>query len=153
MLVPQAGVKLRDRPVCILNHSIDHLFDAHSAGAWLLESVEKMFNTARIPEPLCDTISELPHPSCREARSILLMVHDWCYSVVVYGPPPSDNPSAPLTLLPVGEIEAHLRAVVLDVESRLSNGEKALPVGVLSADERDRWAKVRSQTSVFLPGR
>jgi len=72
------------------------------------------------------------------------MVHDWCYSVVVYHPPSSNNPNKPGELLSPGEIEARLRAVVIDVESRLSNGEKALPVGVLSSDERDRWATVSS---------
>jgi carnitine O-acetyltransferase len=70
------------------------------------------------------------------------MIHDWCYSVVVYHPPSSNNPNRPGELLSPGEIEARLRAVVIDVESRLSNGEKALPVGVLSSDERDRWARV-----------
>lgn len=120
------------------SHPISYL---SSAGTWLLEGIEKLFNIARIPEPLCDTISTPPHPTSREARSILLMVHDWCYSVVVYGPHSSD-PTAPLTLLPVGDIEARLRAVVLDVEARLADGEKPLPVGVLSADDRDRWAQV-----------
>lgn len=69
------------------------------------------------------------------------MIHDWCYSVTVYYPPSSK--SEPPKLLSPGLIEARLRAVVLDVEARLSNGEKPLRVGVLSADDRDRWAEVR----------
>jgi hypothetical protein len=100
-----------------------------------------MFNIARIPEPFCDSISEPPPSTSREARSILVMIHNWCYSMVVYRPSSSENPSQ-YTLLQPGEMEAHFRAIVLDVESRLANGEKALPVGVLSADERDRWAEV-----------
>ena len=112
------------------------------AGSWLLENIESMFNIARIPEPFCDTISEPPPHTSREARSILVMIHNWCYSMVVYRPSSFENPSSQHTLLQPGEIEAHLRAIVLDVESRLANGEKALPVGVLSADERDRWAEV-----------
>ncbi|KAF8969174.1 acyltransferase ChoActase/COT/CPT [Flammula alnicola] len=115
--------------------------EATASGSWLLENTSKMFNIARIPELLCDTISEPPTPSSRSARSIHLMIHDWCYSVVVYHPPSSMNPLAPLKLHSPGEIEARLRAVVLDVEARLENREKPLPVGVLSADERDRWAK------------
>lgn len=99
-----------------------------------------MFNIARIPEPHCDTFSEPPHPSSPAARSILLMLHDWCYSVMVYRPPCSDS-TRPKLLSP-GEIEARIRAVVLDVEQRIASGEKPLPVGVLSADERDRWANV-----------
>ena len=113
------------------------------AGSWLLESVENMFNIARIPKPHCDTISELPSSSSREARSILVMIHNWCYLVVVYRAPPLDHPTSRPTLLSPGEIEAQLRAVVLDVEGRLANGEKPLPVGVLSADDRGRWADVR----------
>jgi carnitine O-acetyltransferase len=113
-------------------------------GSWLLENTSKIFNIARIPEPFCDTLSEPPKLSSRAARSVLVMIHDWCYSVVVYQPPSLNNPNEPGELLSPGEIETRLRAVVVDVESRLSNGEKPLPVGVLSADERDRWAKVSS---------
>jgi hypothetical protein len=79
-----------------------------------------MFNIARIPEPLCDTLSRYPDTPTRASRSILVMVHDWCYSVVVYDPPVGDLP--PKLSLP-GEIEARLRAVVLDVETRLQNTE------------------------------
>jgi carnitine O-acetyltransferase len=98
-----------------------------------------MFNIARIPEPLCDTLSEYPDTPTRASRSILVMIHDWCYSVVVYDPPVGDSPSK---LSSPGEIEARIRAVVLDVETRLQNGEKAVPIGILSADDRDRWSKV-----------
>jgi hypothetical protein len=104
-----------------------------------------MFNIARIPEPLCDTLSGYSDTSTRASRSILVMVHDWCYSVVVYDPPVGDSP--PKLSLP-GEIEARIRAVVLDVETRLQNGEKAVPIGVLSADDRDRWSKVKNTTLI-----
>ena len=67
------------------------------------------------------------------------MVHDWCYSVIVYDPPAGDLPPK---LSSPGEIETRIRAVVLDVETRLQDGEKAVPIGVLSADDRDRWSKV-----------
>jgi hypothetical protein len=40
------------------------------------------------------------------------------------------------------EIEARIRAVVVDVEQRLSDGEAAIPIGILSADGRDQWAEV-----------
>ena len=112
------------------------------AGSWLLENIGSMFNIARIPEPFCDTISEPPPLTSEEARSILVMVHNWCYLMPVYRPLSSENSPSQYALLQPGEIEARLRAIVLDVESRLTNGEKAFPVGVLSADERDRWAEV-----------
>ena len=106
-----------------------------------------MFNIARIPEPLCDTLSEYPDPHTRASRSILVMVHDWCYSLVVYDPPVGDSPPK---LNSPGEIEAKIRAVVLDVETRLQNGEKAVPIGVLSADDRDRWSKVSRHSYLLL---
>ena len=40
------------------------------------------------------------------------------------------------------EIESKIQAVVLDVETRLQNAEKAVPIGVLSADDRNCWSKV-----------
>ena len=106
-----------------------------------------MFNIARIPEPLCDTLSGYPNTPTRASRSILVMVHDWCYSVVVYEPPVGDSP--PKLSLP-GEIEVRLRAVVLDVEMRLQNNERAVPIGVLSADNRDRWTKVNTLFSLTI---
>jgi hypothetical protein len=45
-------------------------------------------------------------------------------------------------LLKPHEIESRINAVVLDVEQRLSEGQKAFPIGALSADDRDCWAKV-----------
>lgn len=118
-----------------------------AAASWLLENTSKMFNIARIPELYCDTLSEPPNPHSHFARSVHVMIHDWCYSVVVYRSLSSMDPNAPLELLSPGEIEARLRAVVLDVEARLAKGEKPLPVGVLSADERDRWAQVITSSS------
>jgi hypothetical protein len=121
------------------------------AGQWMYENVSRLFNLARIPEPFCDTHSEVPDRKSRAARSIHVMLHGWCYSVTVYHPPsPSSGPETPLKQYSPAAIEAQLRAVVLDVESRLANGEKALPVGVLSADERDKWAKVSLKSNAFL---
>lgn len=62
--------------------------------------------------------------------------------MAVYAPSPLGKPLTVPTLLPPAEIEARFRAVMLDVESRLANGERAVPIGVLSADDRDTWAKV-----------
>jgi hypothetical protein len=67
------------------------------------------------------------------------MIHNWCYTVTVYHPP--DSTSAVPLLLEPHEIEARISAVVLDVEHRLSKGKTAFPIGVLSADDRDCWAK------------
>jgi hypothetical protein len=62
------------------------------------------------------------------------MLHDWCYGVEVY--------DSNLNRVPVVEIERRLKAMVKDVDSRIRRWEKAVPVGLLSADDRDTWAKV-----------
>ncbi|GLB40321.1 putative choline/Carnitine o-acyltransferase [Lyophyllum shimeji] len=107
-------------------------------GIWLRQSISKMFNIARIPTPLCDIISPSPPADCPDARKLLLTLHNWFYAIPVYHPPnsPNDIPK----LMEPREIESQIRAVVLDVEQRLANGDTATPVGVLSADDRDRWA-------------
>ncbi|KAG2018014.1 carnitine acetyl transferase [Coprinopsis cinerea AmutBmut pab1-1] len=111
--------------------------DTTRTGIWFRNSTSKLFNIARIPEFYCDMLSNPPETPTREARSLLVMVHDWCYAVPVYHPPVGDE--YPVLMTP-REIEAKLRSVVLDVEERLAKGEKAVPIGVLSADDRDKWA-------------
>jgi hypothetical protein len=63
------------------------------------------------------------------------MVNDWTYAVEVY----DENQ----TLLSVDTIEQRLRNVVRDVVARIEAGEEPIPVGILSADDRDRWTEVR----------
>src|SRR6516164_4366688 len=62
-------------------------------GIWLRDSTSKMFNIARIPMPHCDILSSPPPPSS-QALKLLLMIHNWCYSISVYHPPhsPSQTP-------------------------------------------------------------
>lgn len=123
-------------------------------GVWLRDNVSKMFNIARIPKLGCDTLSQ----RCADDNSgkVLVMVHDWCYTVDVYEPESKslvgDNPST-RTLLPPKTIESRLRQIVYDAHERLLRGEQAVPVGLLSSDDRDIWAKVmksyhHSETSV-----
>lgn len=63
------------------------------------------------------------------------MVADWMYAVEAIAP--SGDP------MPAAAIERRLRAIVSDVESRHKRGERAVPMGVLTTDDRDRWADVR----------
>lgn len=79
-------------------------------------------------------MSPLPLPESLEARSIVVIANDWFYSVEVLDA--SEQP------LPVCEIERRLKAIVADVKARLENGESAVPVGILTTDERDRWTEV-----------
>jgi hypothetical protein len=110
----------------------------------------------------------------------MVMVHDWCYAIECYNPPirsvPSTKPTelsptsasppfhlnaqehGPQAASPVRirispvELERRLSSVARDAAQRLASGERAVPVGVLSSDGRDRWAEVGhpSLTCVML---
>jgi Choline/Carnitine o-acyltransferase len=111
--------------------------DSHpfAPGIWLRECTANMFNLGRIPQAHCDTFSEIPSPSHPDAKKLLVMLHDWFYAVDVY--------DAQFKLLPVVEIERRLRSIVEHVKRRQEAGEiEAVPVGLLTADNRDLWAKV-----------
>ena len=110
------------------------LWDFRS-GLWFQEAVAKIFNTSRIPQLYCDSLSPQPPPHVPNSRKILVMVNDWTYAIETY----DDNRQ----LLCVDTIEQHLRNVVQDVTRRIRAGEEAVPVGILSADHRDRWTEVR----------
>ncbi|TEB34514.1 carnitine acetyltransferase [Coprinellus micaceus] len=112
--------------------------DTTRTGIWFRNSSAKMFSTARMPAPFCDSLSSPPDKPTQEARSLLVMLHGWCYAVPVYYPPTS--PDSPPVLMSPPQIEAKLRSIVLDVEERLSRGESPVPIGMLSADDRDKWA-------------
>ena len=62
------------------------------------------------------------------------MFKDWIYTVEVVEKDGS--------MVPLATMEKRLRDVVQDVTERESKGEKPVPVGILTADERDTWAKV-----------
>ncbi|TFK70341.1 acyltransferase ChoActase/COT/CPT [Pluteus cervinus] len=111
--------------------------DTTRTGIWLRDSVSQMFNLGRIPKHQCDILSE-PVRSSTASRKVYIVVHDYFYSITVYSPPAPGSTSP--QLLNVVDIEQQIRAVVRDVEKRLSNGERATPIGVLSSDDRDRWA-------------
>lgn len=98
-----------------------------------------MFNTARIPHPGCDSFSHRPSQTDVSARSVLVSIHDWLYTVEVI--------DANDELLPVQALENRVRSIVSDVDRRLTAGEVAVPVSVLTTDERDRWADVRRQVT------
>ncbi|KAH9935245.1 acyltransferase ChoActase/COT/CPT [Amylocystis lapponica] len=102
-------------------------------GIWLHDTTAQIFNICRIPQLQCDTFSSPPPTSSPNARKVLVILHDWFYAVEVL----DQN----LTPISPDEIERRLNAVVADVGARLERSETAVPVGVLSADDRDRWAK------------
>lgn len=85
-----------------------------------------MFNVSRVPQVGCDVLS-LPDPSHPAAASIVVTANGWFYAL----PAISRSPAA---------IAADMTAIVHDVEQRISSGETPVPVGILSASDRDTWA-------------
>ena len=104
-------------------------------GLWFHDTAGRIFNTCRIPQPHCDSLSPQPPPNVPNARKILVMANDWIYAVEVY----DENRK----LLSVDNIEQRVRCVVQDATRRRQVGEKVVPVGILSSDHRDRWTEVR----------
>ncbi|GJE88616.1 choline/carnitine O-acyltransferase [Phanerochaete sordida] len=102
-------------------------------GVWLQSTFRRMYNTSRLPRLECDELSEPPPPRAAIARQILLSVYDWLYALEVI-----DEDLQPLSACEIG---ARMMAVVQDVARRLAAGDVAVPVCVLSADDRDTWAK------------
>ncbi|KZP25211.1 acyltransferase ChoActase/COT/CPT [Athelia psychrophila] len=107
-------------------------------GIWLRDSTSRIFNTCRVPRPHCDALS--PQGPSPHATKLLVAVHDWHYLVDCYLPPRTDG-QAHRTRIPAPELERRLRQIARDAEGRLGGGERAVPVGVLSADGRDAWAE------------
>ncbi|KAL0955000.1 hypothetical protein HGRIS_003925 [Hohenbuehelia grisea] len=124
--------------------------DLTRTGIWLRENVARMFNIARVPRPNCDELSTPPKSDTLASRSILVMASNWFYLVPVYEVEPQpvpetvpteDSSKPRLTRISARQLERRIAAVVRDVQSRKSLGEIAVPVGILSADHRDTWAK------------
>lgn len=69
------------------------------------------------------------------------MIHDWMYAVSCY-----DVYEGRKIRIEAGELERRLRGILGDVDRREG---KAAAVGVLSADGRDKWAKVCCVSKLF----
>ncbi|KDQ57097.1 hypothetical protein JAAARDRAFT_35697 [Jaapia argillacea MUCL 33604] len=106
--------------------------DTTRTGIWFRHSVSQIFNVCRVPGDPCDKITPVPADNVPAKHQILVMVRDWFYVIDVYDENGRENTAA--------VIETKLLAIVADVETRLENGEKAVPVGLLTADRRDTWA-------------
>nr|ODO04266.1 carnitine acetyltransferase [Cryptococcus depauperatus CBS 7855] len=102
-----------------------------------MNQYSSLFNLARIPRPNCDAFST---PD-QHALHLSLIIEDYYYSVDIFSSPnkQGDVPEP----LPVSIIERRLRECVEDATARKDKGEACVPVGVLSGDERDNWAKNR----------
>ncbi|KAI3614952.1 carnitine acetyltransferase [Moniliophthora roreri] len=109
--------------------------DTTRTGVWFRENVSKMFNVCRIPKTECDVLSMPPSPTEPSAQCIVVVVNNWFYSLRTYEPQSSDSETPILSNPEV--ILSRLHAIVQDARNRAGY---ALEIGVLSADERDRWA-------------
>jgi hypothetical protein len=90
-----------------------------------------------VPRPNFDVHTAKPELSSPDARSIIVLIHDFFYVVEVYDE--FCKRHSP------GVIERRLWSCARDVERRLGSGERAKPIGILGTDDRDRWAEVRLQ--------
>ncbi|KZV73023.1 acyltransferase ChoActase/COT/CPT [Peniophora sp. CONT] len=106
--------------------------DTTKTGVWFRNTVALMFYTNRIPQLNCDTLSSRPSPLSANARKVFVMIGDILYAVEVY-----DAEGVPLS---ADAIERRLQSAVQDYHARVSAGEKAPPVGIMTSDERDSWA-------------
>ncbi|VDB83729.1 unnamed protein product [Peniophora sp. CBMAI 1063] len=105
--------------------------DTTKTGVWFRNTVARMFYTNRIPLPKCDTFSRLPSSSAH-ARKVVVMIGDFFYYVRVY-----DAEGVPSS---ADAIERGLVSVVRDYHARVTAGETAPAVGVMTTDDRDSWA-------------
>ncbi|GJE88614.1 choline/carnitine O-acyltransferase [Phanerochaete sordida] len=117
--------------------------ESTKTGIWFRKSADKIFNTCRIPRPVCDQFSEVPTPAQPSARTLLVAARDWFYILEVVDE--QQNPVSP------AELERILREVAEDVSRRLEEGESAVPISVLSADHRDRWAENYAHLMALSP--
>ncbi|KAG1747233.1 Choline/Carnitine o-acyltransferase-domain-containing protein [Suillus paluster] len=69
-----------------------------------------------------------PDPDTTRTGDVTLMLCDFVYTVRV-----CEDDRTPL---PVQTTESHIRAVALDVINRIEAGESAVPIGVLTSDDR-----------------
>lgn len=106
--------------------------DTTRTGIWLRENVNRMFSIGRTPKKFCDIISSPPIPN-PHAGEVVLTIRGWFYQLTVV-------PNGGELISPV-ELECRLLGILSDVKERLASGERAPSIGVLSADERDTWAK------------
>lgn len=117
--------------------------DTTRTGLWMHNAVPRMFNVCRIPQANRDRLA-YAQPSSPYRKKVVVSIRDWIYSLDVYD---GDRRS-----ICHHEIERRLRDIVLDAESRVRTGESGPAVGVLTADERNAWAKVSAMESMkFCP--
>lgn len=105
----------------------------HLSGMWFREPALKLYGTTRIAQPQRDQL-RLARADGRTPAFVHVMFREWCYRIPVA--------NAAGERVHVADIEHHLWGLVHDVNAREEHGERAVPIGRLTADHRDQWAKV-----------
>ena len=91
-----------------------------------------MFNSTRIPMAGCDEVHQT------QANHIVLFIQDHLYSIDVY--------DEHQTLLSPTQILGRIQGCILDAQKR----GPAPPVSLLTADNREAWAKVRIYPKIHI---
>ncbi|CAO3618143.1 unnamed protein product [Cunninghamella echinulata] len=106
--------------------------DVSRSGPFCMHQLKGVFSTTRIPElPRDKVISHYP----ATAKHITVIYKDQLYSVDVLGPNGE--------VLSTKTIESQLKKVVDQVEAT-PESQRQLPIGLLTSENRDTWAKVRA---------
>ncbi|KDQ14502.1 hypothetical protein BOTBODRAFT_109970 [Botryobasidium botryosum FD-172 SS1] len=117
--------------------------DTSRTGPFCMHQYNRMYSLTRIPLPGCDALTHAPRLKAPGARHVLVMVKEWCYVVEVLG---ADGEA-----IAAAEVERRFGAVVEDVRAREARGERPVPVGRLTADERNLWAENREHLLSISP--
>lgn len=138
----QAGALPRDNTYRFAVGSVFLIFfcSLHDilAGVWIRESVSRMFNSVRIPQHDCDTLSPISPPSDPLSHNVIVVANNWFYTLQAYDP--SLEKSNSRILINPQTFRSRLNSIVRDATTRCG---AAPEIGVLSADDRDAWASVR----------
>ncbi|CAO3625399.1 unnamed protein product [Cunninghamella blakesleeana] len=120
---------LLDYNHCLNNEEIPP--DVSRSGPFCMHQLKGVFSTTRIPDlPRDRVISHYP----ATAKHITVIYKDQLFSVDVIGP----NGET----LSTKAIENQLKQVVDEINSKPSD-QHQLPIGVLTSEHRDTWAKIR----------
>ncbi|GAA5828338.1 hypothetical protein JCM11251_006204 [Rhodosporidiobolus azoricus] len=113
--------------------------DSSRAGPFDMHQYTRTFGVTRTPQIPTDSLVHSPHP--HPARHIIVMAFDHFYTLPVVDPSSGDP-------LPHDQLEKGLWAIAEDAKRR---GVSKEPVGVLSGDDRDTWAKEREYLLALSP--
>ncbi|WFD30810.1 carnitine O-acetyltransferase [Malassezia sp. CBS 17886] len=109
--------------------------DASRAGAFCMHQYTRMFGVTRIPG--------LPHDwntmaSVENVRHVTVLINDHVYELQLL--------NEANEVLPLADVEKALKAMVAD-----SQKSAAVPVGVLTSEQRDTWAHAREHLLSVAP--